>query len=58
MSPFRRPRTYEPRDRTLLTLGIVMVVMLVALLAMPFIVRTRGDIPPRGMTSHSAASAV
>ena len=58
MSPLLRPRNHEPRDRTLLTLGIVMVVLLFALLAMPFIGRARAEVPARGMTSHSDASAV
>ena len=36
MSPLFRQHNREPQDRTLLTLGIVMVVLLMALLAMPF----------------------
>jgi hypothetical protein len=58
MSPLLRQRNHEPRDRTLLTLGIVMVVLLIALLAMPFITRARAQVPGGGMPSHSAASAV
>ena len=53
-----RRSTREPPDRTLLTLGIVMVVLLVALLAMPFVARARAHVPAGGMTSHSGASAV
>lgn len=58
MSPLLGHSNRERRDRTLLTLGIVLVVLLMALLAMPFVARGSPSIPARGMTSHSAASAV
>jgi hypothetical protein len=58
MSPLLRQPNREPRDRTLLTLGIVMAVLLMALLAMPFVARERAGVPPRGLTSHTAPSAV
>lgn len=58
MSPLLGQSNREPRDRTLLTLGIVMAILLAALLVMPFIANARSDIPSRGLTSHSTASAV
>jgi hypothetical protein len=58
MPPLLRQPDREPRDRTLLTLGIVMVVLLMALLAMPFVAHARAQVPARGQPSHSPTSAV
>jgi hypothetical protein len=58
MSPLHSPLNREPRDRTLLTLGVVMLLLLVALIAMPFVTRVRATAPSRGMTSHTAARPV
>ena len=58
MSPLPRQPNHQSRDRTLLTLGIVVGVLLMALLAMPFIAPERAGVPTRGLTSHSATSAV
>ena len=58
MSRLHSPLDREPRDRTLLALGIVMVALLVALIAMPFLTRAGATGPSRGMTSHSGAHPV